>query len=147
MEKYRQDGGWEPWFQSEPLTFTIQNGPGNQRYAEREQAIWNDGKKVDILTNYGINHEGFIEAIELKCASIRQDKNAVDLGRRMQDDTRKLQELNNLNRLMLADQKRFYGVSTGVTLDKTSTAAEILAAAPGAGLCNYAYRSRSKGWH
>jgi hypothetical protein len=112
-------------------------GAGDQRYAEREQHIWGGvkgGNKVDIITHYKINYQGFMEAIELKCASVRQDEKPGDLAERMQEDMLKLIDGQKyLKPIPLTEMKRWYGVSIAITLDPASTKATeaALAIEPG----------------
>ncbi|KAF3220322.1 hypothetical protein TWF679_009697 [Orbilia oligospora] len=126
VNKYVQDGGWEPWFQSEFLDFIKIQAGENQRYSGREELIWDkphDKDKVDILTFYMIGKESFVEAIEFKCASTRQDYHETDLGRRMKEDIKKLRDgMPFVKKFVLADQKRFYAVSIGIALDPVSAA-------------------------
>ncbi|KAK1714471.1 uncharacterized protein CLUP02_15777 [Colletotrichum lupini] len=140
VAKYNQDGGWEPWLQSELVDYIKANGIGTQRYAEREEHIWGApyaADKVDILTSYQIEGQSHVEAIELKCASTRQDEKPGNLAQRMQADIRKLQNRQQyVKKFVKADQQLMYGVSFGITLDESSAQAteEALLNFPGESL-------------
>ncbi|KAJ6554318.1 hypothetical protein B0H19DRAFT_1071729 [Mycena capillaripes] len=126
LRKYRQNGGWEKWFQSEFEDFIKDRGVGDQRRAEREELVWDgdmQNEQLDILSTYEINHQALTELVELKCASIRQDERPGDLARRMIEDIQKL--LNgrqHLKRSVFAGRDRIYGVALGITVGDEVTA-------------------------
>ncbi|KAK6499056.1 hypothetical protein TWF481_011625 [Arthrobotrys musiformis] len=137
FDKYTHDGGWECWLQSEFLDYLRRSPIGVKRHCGREEHIWNApkrGDKVDIITFYMKNKENFVEALELKCASIRQDYDPGDLAARMQKDIRKLEAgMHYLKKSITADQKVVYCISMGITADKKTALATraALAAYPG----------------
>jgi hypothetical protein len=134
-ERYQEDGGCEPWFQPELASYirTFEELGGTAKYAVREHKLWkNSGDKVDIVTTYVRKYEyedtqgrekqkilSATEAIELKCASWKQDAKPGDFGRRFKSDIDKLWNgRNNMEPFSYANQDVFYFVALGITTEQ-----------------------------
>lgn len=132
---YQEDGGWETWFQPELADYIRTFGElgDTVKYAVREHKLWKGSdEKIDLMTTYvrkykykddeGEQKQKIIsatEAIEIKCASWKQDADLGDFGRRFKSDMDKLWDgRNNMERFSYASQDVFYFVALGITTEE-----------------------------